>query len=150
MQKQSITVVNLLVVDIHLNIGENWKQYVVFIRNIGSVASRTSTSFRVFLLLQLLLILPCALFYFIGSLGFLTTALDKFQFQSQVRLSQINVKVPIRLKFKLYAVFIEWGRRIYFLFVRRQNIVNYCYWDFFTTISGNCHRKLLPKTARLG
>ena len=41
------------------------------------------------------------LFGFFAILSFVATTPDKFQFQSQVRLSQINVKVPIRLKFKL-------------------------------------------------
>ena len=68
------------------------------------------------------------LFYFFGVVSSVTTTLDKFQFQSQKRLSQINVVVTIRLKFKLYAVFIEWGSRIVFVFVGRQDIVNY--WDF--------------------
>ena len=48
-------------------------------------------------------------FHFIGIVSFLTTTLDKVQFESQLPLSQINVVVTIRLKFKLYAVFIEWG-----------------------------------------
>ena len=68
---------------------------------------------------------------------------DKFQFQSQVHLFQINVIVPIRLKFKIYAVSIEWGSRIDFLFMGRQDIVNY--WDFPSKISRNCHRRLVPK-----
>ena len=45
--------------------------------------------------------------YFFGIVGFVTTTPDKFQFQNQIRLSQINVIVPVRLKFKLYAVFIK-------------------------------------------
>ena len=70
----------------------------------------------------------CSFFYFFGFVSFVTTTPEKFQFQSQVLLSQINVIVPIRLKFKLFAVFIESGSRIDFMFMGRQNIVNY--WDF--------------------
>ena len=71
---------------------------------------------------------------------------DKRQFQSQVLLSQINVILPIRLKFKLYAVFIEWVCRIDFLFMGRQYIVNY--WHSPSKISGNCHKRLGPKFTR--
>ena len=67
----------------------------------------------------------------------------KFQFQSQVRLSLINVKVPISLKFKLYAVLIDWGGRIDFLFMEQQDIVNY--WDFPSKISRNYHKRLVSK-----
>ena len=52
------------------------------------------------------------LLYFFGIVSFVTKTFDQFQFQSQVRLSLINEKVPIRLKFKLYSVIIKWGSRI--------------------------------------
>ena len=68
------------------------------------------------------------LFFFFAIVSFVTTTPDKFQFQIQEGLSQMNVIVPNLLKFKLYAVFIEWGSRIDFLFMGQQNIVNY--WDF--------------------
>ena len=61
-------------------------------------------------------------------------------------MSQINVVAPIRLKFNFLAVFIEWSSRIDFLFIRRQNIVNY--WDFPSKISRNCHKRLVPKFTR--
>ena len=93
-----------------------------------------------------LLPLPCALFYFFAIVRFITTTPDIFQFQSQACLSKINVIVPMRLKFELYAVFIEWGSRIDFLFMGRQDIVNY--WDFPSKISRNCHNRLLPKNTR--
>ena len=86
------------------------------------------------------------LFYFLDIVSFVTTTPDKFQFHSQIRLSQINVINPIRLKFKLYANFFEWGSRIYFLFMGRQDIVNY--WDFPPKISRNCHKRLVPKITR--
>ena len=86
------------------------------------------------------------LFYLFGIVSFVTTTLDKFQFQSQVRLSQINVIVSIRLKFKFYAVFIKWGCRIDFSFMGRQDIVNY--WDFPSKISRNYHKRLVPKITR--
>ena len=73
------------------------------------------------LLRLLLLIRFCLffvlLFYFFAIVSFVTTTPDKLQFQSQVRLYQINVVIPIRLKFKLYAFCIGWGGRTKFLFV---------------------------------
>ena len=54
--------------------------------------------------------------------------------------------VPIRLKFKLYAIFIEWGSRIKFLSVGRQDINNYK--EFPSKISRTCYKSLLPKIAR--
>ena len=85
--------------------------------------------------------------YFFAIVSFVTTTLDKFQFRSQVRLSQINVLVPIRLKPKVFAVFIKIGSRIDFLFVVQQDIVNY--WDFPSKTSRNCHKMLEPKSTRL-
>ena len=82
---------------------------------------------------------------FFGFVNFVTTTPDKFQFPSQVGLSQVSVVVPIRLKLELYAVLIEWGSRKSFLFVG-QDIVNN--WDFPSRISINCHKRLLPKVAR--
>ena len=86
------------------------------------------------------------LFYFFANISFVTNTPDKFQFENQVRLSEINVRVPIRLKFKLYVVFIKWGTMIDFLFKGRRDIVNY--WDFPSKISGNCHKMLVPKITR--
>ena len=77
---------------------------------------------------------------------FVDTTLDKFQFQSQVRLSGINIVAPMRLKFKHCAVFIVWGSRISFLFVGRQIIVNYL--DFPSKVSRNCHKTFVPKIAQ--
>ena len=86
-------------------------------------------------------------FYFFGIISFVTTTPDKFQFQSQVRLSQINAIVPIRLKFKkLYAVVTKWASKIDFLFMGQKNILNY--WEFPTKISRNCHKRLVPKVTR--
>ena len=119
LRMQSISFVNLLIAGVHINIGKNWVQNVIYLTN-----ERKWILFlhRVFLIrFYLLLVL---LFYFFAIVSFITTAPDKFQFQSEVRLSQINVIVPIPLKFKLYAVFIKWGNRIGFLFMRRQDIVN--------------------------
>ena len=73
--------------------------------------------------------------------------LHQFLFQSQVCLFQIKVIVPIRLKFKLYAVFIEWGSRIKFVFVGRQHIITY--WHFLSKISTNWHKSLIPKIVRI-
>ena len=84
------------------------------------------------------------LFHF--SANFVTKTSDKFRFQSQRSLSLINVGVMISSKFKLYAVLIKWGSRVYSLFVERQEIVNY--WDFPSKISRNCHKWLVPKITR--
>ena len=57
----------------------------------GAVASSTVSSsfaFRLFFVLFL---------NFFAILSFVITTPDKFKFQSEVRLSQINVQVPIRL-----------------------------------------------------
>ena len=84
---------------------------------------------------------------FFAIVSFVTTTLDQSQFQNHVRPSQINVNVPIRLKFKLYAVFAEWDSRADFLFSARQDIVNFS--DFRSNVSRNCNRSLLPKITRL-
>ena len=72
-------------------------------------------------------------FNFFANVKIVATTLDKFQFQSQVRLSQINVRIPTPLKFDLYAVFIKCGSRIAFFFVGQQEFLNYS--DFLSTIS---------------
>ena len=119
---------------------KNWVQIVVYM----------SKERNWFFVRRLFLFCFCLffvfLFYFFGIVCFVTTTPDKFQFQSQVRLSRINVIVPIRLKFKLYAVFIEWSSRIDFLFMGRQDIVNY--WDFLSKFSRHCHKRLVPKIVR--
>ena len=48
-----------------------------------------------------------ALFLLLWCCNFHNTTLDKFQLHSQVCLSQINVEVPIQLKFKFFAIFLE-------------------------------------------
>ena len=106
---QSIRVVNLLIVDVHFNIGKKWVQYVVYMSN-----EKNWSLFLRRLFLFCFCFFFVFFFHFFGIVSFVTTTPDKIQFQSQVRLSQINVKFPIRLKFKLYAVFIEWGIRIDF------------------------------------
>ena len=136
---QSIRVVNLLVVNVNFNIGKNWMQIVVYMSN-----ERNWNVFLRSLFLFCFCFFFVFLFYFFSIESFLTTTPDKFQFQSQVRLSQINVIIPMRLKFKLYAVFIEWGCRIDFLILGRQDIVNY--WDIPSKTSGN--KRLVPKITR--
>ena len=68
--------------------------------------------------LRIFLVLFLHLFAFVGNV---TTTPDIFQFQSQVSLSEIERIVPIRLKFKLYAIFIEWCSRINVLFMGPQD-----------------------------
>ena len=136
---QSIRVVNLLIADVHFNIGKNWMQNVVYKSNERNWC---------LLLRHLFLIRFCLffvlLFHFFAIVSFVTTTPDKFQFQSQVRLSQINVVNPIRLKLKLCAAFIGWGSTINFLFLGRPYIVSYC--DFLSRVSRNCQKRLVPKT----
>ena len=79
-------------------------------------------------------------FHCIGIVSFVTNILDRFQLQSRVRLSQINIIVLIRLKFNLYAVFMKSSSSIRFFFVRRWSIVTY--WDFLSKISWNCYKKV--------
>ena len=50
------------------------------------------------------------------------------------------------MKFKLYAVFIDWGSSKEFLFMGQQDIVN-CR-DFSSKISRICHKSLVPKVTR--
>ena len=138
---ESIGIVNLLIVNVHFNTWKNWMHYVVYIGNSSYfflfffvICSCFSENNRlIFVLLFLFLTVVCIV----------TTTLDKFELQCQKRLSQINVIVPIRLKFKLYAVFIKWGSWINFLFMRRQDIVNQ--WDFLSKISRHCHKRLVRK-----
>ena len=82
-------------------------------------------------------------FHLFVNVSFVSTTLDKFQRHCRISLSQINVVNTIRLKFKLYAFFIEWDGRINFLFVRAQDIINS--WDFPSKISRNCPKKMVPK-----
>ena len=83
------------------------------------------------------------LFLFFTLECIVTTSFDKFELQCQKRLSQVNVILPIGLKFKLYAAFIKWGSWINFLFMRGQDIVDN--WDFPSKISRHCHKRLAPK-----
>ena len=119
---------------------KNWMHYVVYIGNssyffflIAPIACFSKNNRLIFVLLFLFFTLVCIV----------TTSSDKFELQCQKRLSQINIIVPIRLKFKLYAVFIEWGSWINFLFMWGQYIVNN--WDFPSKISRHCHKRLVPK-----
>ena len=137
---ETIGIVNLLIVNVHFNIWKNWMHYVVYIGNssyffslIAVIACFSKNNRLIFVLLFLFLTLVCIV----------TTSFDKFELQCQKRLSQINVIVPIRLKFKLYAVFIKWGSWINFLFMWGQYIVNN--WDFPSKISRHCHKRLVPK-----
>ena len=101
---KSIRLVNLLNVDVHFNIGNNWVE-------IDHMSNKKDWSLllllprhRFFIHLCLFFVL---FFFFFGIVSFVTTTLDKLRFQSQVRLSQVNLVVPLRLKLKPYAVIIE-------------------------------------------
>ena len=94
----------------------------------------------------------CFCFFFVFLLNFfdivssVTTAPDKFQFESQIHLSQVNLVPPIRLKIIPYANFIKWGIRINFTFMGRQYIVNY--WDIPFWVSRDCRKMLVPRIVR--
>ena len=137
---ESIWVVLLLIVDVHLNIGKNWVQNLNYRSNEMNWSLFHILLFQFFVRFCLLLVL---LFNFCAIVIFVTTTFDKFQFQSQVRMSQSNVKFPLSLKLKFIAVFINWCSRLNFLLVGRQNIVNY--WDFPSKGSRNCQKKWYRK-----
>ena len=133
---ESIGIVNLLIVNVHFHIWKYWTHYVAYKGNSSYffffvVCSCFSKNNRLVLVL---------LFLFLTLLCIVTTSFDKFELQFQKRLSEINVKVPIRLNFKLFAVFIQWGSWIILLFMRGQDIVNN--WDFASKISRHCHKRL--------
>ena len=133
--------VNLLIVGVHFNNGRNWVKKFVYMSN--------ERNWCLFLLRPFLIrfyFFFVLLFYFFAIVSFVTTTPDKLQFQSQVLLFQINVIVPIRLKLELYAIFTQWGSMLYFLFMGRQDIVNY--WNFSSKVSRNCHKRLVPKITR--
>ena len=142
-RKLSIWIVNLLFVDAKNNLGKNWVQNVVYMSN--------ERNWNLLLLLLLLFHIHFNFFFvlrfhFFANIGFVAPNLDKFQLKNQVRLSQINVLLPMRLKFKLCVAFINWGSRVDLLFLGRQDIVNY--WDFTSKFSRNCYRTLVPKITR--
>ena len=138
MHIQSIRVVELLIVDVYFNTGKHWEQKIIYMSN-----KRNWILFLRRLFLFSFCLVFVFLFYFFPIASFVTTTPEKFQFQSQVRLSQINVIVPIRLKMKLFAVLIGWESRLDFLFMGRQDIANYR--DIPSKISRNCHKGLVPK-----
>ena len=112
----------------------------------SGATSSSSCDFFSSLLLQISRFFSVLVFEFFGIVSFLRTTRDQIQFQSPVILFQINVIVPIRLKFKLHAVFIKWGCTIIFLFVWRQDLFKYG--QFSSKICKNCYKRLVPKTAR--
>ena len=100
--------VNLLIVDVNFNIGENWVKNVVYTCKSRNWSLMFCSPFP-----NPSSPLPFApVFFFSGIVSFVTAVLDKFLFQSQVRMSQIIVVVLIRLKFDVNAFFIEWGSGI--------------------------------------
>ena len=138
----TIRIVNLLNFQVHFNIRKKSMQNVVYISNERNWSLLFLLRRRVFIRFCLFFVL---FLIFFGIVSFVTTTFDKIQFPSQVRLSKINRVLLILLKFKLDAVLIEWGGSINFLFVGRQDTVNY--WDFPSKISRNYkkgwYRKLL-------
>ena len=91
-------------------------------------------------LLQLLLNIFCFSLNSSGTLSFITTTFDQFQFYSQKGLPYFNVLVLTRLEIRLHAFFIKWGWKIKLLFVGRQEFGNYR--DDPFNISRNCRKSL--------
>ena len=86
----------LLNVDVHFNIGKNWLQIAV------EMSNEKNRSLLLFIrFLSRFCFFFVLFFTFFAIVSSVTTTFDKFQFQSQVRLSQCNVKDPIRSKFKV-------------------------------------------------
>ena len=111
---QPIRVVNWLTVDVHFNIRKNWVQNVLYKSNERNWSLLLPVRRRFLICFWLFFVL------FFVIVTFVTTTLDNIQFQSQVRLSQINLVVPIYLKFKRYSIFNEWGGGLNFLVVAPQ------------------------------
>ena len=116
MRIQSIRVLNLLNVDVHLNIGKNWLEKVVHMSTQRNRSILLMLRFlRFYNLFQFFLLL---FFNVFGIVIMVNQTLDQLQFQSRASLSQIKVRIPIRLKFKLCAASIEWSSQRMF-----------CSWD---------------------
>ena len=133
---QSLRLVKVLIADVHFNISKNPAQNVFY------MSTETNWSYLLLFRRCRFLIRFCLffiLFCFLGIVSLVTTILETFQFPSQIRLSQTNILAFIRFEFNLYAVFIVWTSRINFLFVVRQDIINY--WDLLSKISRNCQKR---------
>ena len=126
--------VNLLVVDVHFNIGKNECKIIymdnennssncsplILLSRFLNSSSASASSF-------------CSFFSFFGLVSIVTTTPDKFQVQNRNCLSQTKAVAPMLLILKIYAFFFELGSRKNFLFAGHQDIVNYS--DFPSTIS---------------
>ena len=131
---QSIRIVNLLIVDVDLNTRKKLNAvYKSKRKNWSLVVLHFLIRFCLFFVL---------FFKFFGIESFLTTNKNQFQFRSLEHLSWLSVVVPIWLKLKSQTIFINWGRRIYILFVGWQEIVNYRAFPY--KIFRNFHRRLVP------
>ena len=137
---ESIWIVYMLIFNVNFNIVTNeCKILFTFVtRGAGGSSSSSDAAAVSTSALASSLCFLRSFFQFCAIVIFVTVTLDKFRFQSQIRLSQINIVVTIRLKFKLYEIFIdnEWSCRINFLFVGQQYNVNY--WHLPYKISRNC------------
>ena len=132
--------VKLLVVDVHLNIGktECWMVFTRIMKRTGVSCSSSSAVYSSAFASSLCSFWTSLVWYVLWP-----RPLTNFSFKVIKHPSRINVVVPIRLKFKLYVVLIEWGGRIKMLFVGHQAIVNY--WDFPPYVCRNCLKLLVPK-----
>ena len=108
---QSFWILNLLIVAVHFNFGKNWVQNVVY--------KSTERNWSLLLLFFFKL-----LFLFFGIASFVTATLQKFQFQSQVRVSKQHDNSNLFESQTLCFLF-HWVGGIFFLFAGWQDNVNY-------------------------
>ena len=99
---QTTGVVSLLIVDVHLNLGQKWEQNTVYKKN--ETIRSLLLLFRFLICFYVFLVL---FFYFFGIERFATKTFEKFGFQSKISLFQIKVIFSIRLYFKNYPIFIK-------------------------------------------
>ena len=137
---ESIWIVYMLIFDVNFNIVtiECKMLFTCVTRGTGGSSSSSDAAAVSTSALASSLCFLRSFFQFCAIVIFVTVTVDKFRFQSQKRLSQINIVVTIRLKFKVYEIFIdnEWSCKINFLFVGQHDNVNY--WDLPYKISRNC------------
>ena len=138
---QSVWVVNLLIFDVHLNIGKNWVQNVVYMSN-----ERNWNNLLFHRRFPHPLLLPLRASFFHWHFKFRNHNTWQVLFLKPSTSVSNQVKVPIRLKFRIFKNFIEWGGKTKFWFLGQQHIVNY--WDFPSRISRKCHERLVPNITR--
>ena len=139
---KSIWIVTMLIVDLHVNIGKNWVQNVVYMNS--------EMNWNLLLLLLRFYIH----FNHFSQLLFLLLCLCKFPnhdpWQKSVSKrstsvsNQRNSSDPFETQTLCSFHRLRYSDR--FLVQGRQDIGNY--WDFPAKVPGNCHERLVPKITR--